>query len=558
MLENRRARSAWLDGARMIQATARGAAEQFERAISLDPGMADAWLGLHSLDSKQDEAVATMAQHEHRFGEERKRNTITLTSRFTIGPYVTYKLEAHLDLWCAVAAGHVDRNEHTLAAAALERTTGDAEQAVFLRGYLAFATHDRDEAIAQFRRVLGKDKFLEASARLMSGIALCEVGAMGPAREHLDWVLNQRFLTSAHAEALQFLGLIARAEGDDDSARQYLHRAYAQNPKLDGLAEAMAAEENRARVEFDRPAAAEAGPADDGSADDAETDAPQETVEEVLADLETQIGQDPIKQQVRSLLAQTRAQMARQEAGLMQARMTEHFLFTGPPGTGKTTIARVIARLYKALGILGEGHVVEVDRSGLIGEYHGHTVSRTQEKVDQAIGGVLLIDEAYALQTEGFSDGDPFGREATDTLLKRMEDDRDKLVVIAAGYPDPMRRFLDSNPGLRSRFTTTIAFTSYTVAELVQIAGAMAADMGNTLRDNGRQAVGEVLAVREERGELASPSFGNARFVRNLIEHAARRRDLRLFSDDVSSTPGVEELTELTDADIDAAAATLA
>lgn len=556
-LKTRKASAAWLQGVHLIDQSTAAAAAQFEQAVALDEEMADAWLGLHAVGHRVDQAVAAMARHEARFGEERKRHGRRLSSRFQIGPYVTFGLESHLDLWCAVAAGHIDRGEHTPAASALRRTADDALPASFLRGWLAFVLGEQAEAIVQFRQVLGRDRFLEASARLMSGIALSETGVMGPAREHLNWVLRQTSVPDAHAEAHQFLGLIARAEGDEEAARHHLHEAYALNPNLAGLVEQLAMSESEARVELARAGAPEDEPAEDQPEESDDGGTGGETVEQVLADLDGQIGQDGIKQQVRFLLAQTRAEMARREAGLPAGRVTEHFVFTGPPGTGKTTIARVVARLYKALGILPGGHVVEVDRSGLIGEYHGHTVARTTEKVNEARGGVLFVDEAYALQTEGFSGGDPFGQEAIDTLLKRMEDDRGDLVVIAAGYPEPMQRFLDSNPGLRSRFTTVIDFPSYTVDELVRIADVMASASRDRLTDGARTEVATIFTAVADRGELDSPTFGNARAVRNLIEKAGRQRDLRLFAAPDQVTHDVSVLTELTAADVSAAAATL-
>ncbi|MGO1975021.1 MAG: AAA family ATPase [Propionibacteriaceae bacterium] len=557
MLKTRKAGAAWLRGVQRLDQNAADAAPHFEQAVALDEAMADAWLGLHAAGQRCEQAVAAMAAYEGRFGEERKRHQRRLTSRFQIGPYVTFGLESHLDLWCAVAAGHIERGELDPAASALRRTADDALPATFLRGWLAFAQGDQAEAITRFRRVLGQDDFLEASARLMSGIALSETGVMGPAKQHLDWVLRQTSVPDAKAEAHQFLGLIGRAEGDEGTARHHLHEAYALNPSLVGLTEQLAMSESEARVELAREHAGP--PAEEDQADEQQvvTDDPDsESVDQVLADLDGQIGQEGIKQQVRFLLAQTRAEIARREAGLPAGRMTEHFVFTGPPGTGKTTIARVVARLYKSLDILPGGHVVEVDRSGLIGEYHGHTVARTKEKVNEAKGGVLFVDEAYALQTEGFTGGDPFGQEAIDTLLKRMEDDRDAFVVIAAGYPEPMQRFLDSNPGLRSRFTTVIDFPSYGVDELVQIADVMAAATGNRLTDEARVEVEGIFTAIADRGELDSPTFGNARYVRNLIEKAGRQRDLRLFSDsDVAHD--VATLTELTADDIRAAAVSL-
>lgn len=546
MLDRHRARGAWLSGARLVSSDPARAATHFAKAIALDEGMADAWLGLHLTGHEQETAVAAIIAHAPRFGEERRRNMFAMASVFSLGPYVTYRLETHPDLWCAQIAGHLHRRETGPAAAILANLDPAELPVTFLHGWCAFQTGDREAAITHLRAVISNgDPYLETVARLLSGILLSEVGAIEPSRDHLTWVLEQSVLPEVYAETHYWLGLIARVDGDEDTAGWHLHHAYALNPGLEGLDAALQCRPATARLELHRPDHPEA---------DVVRAEPQnpatETVEDVLADLEKQIGQEGIKRQVRILLAQTRAQLARRDAGIQQNRMTEHFVFTGPPGTGKTTIARLIGRLYKALGILEGGHLVEVDRSTLIGEYHGHTVARTQGVLDRAIGGVLLIDEAYALQTEGFSGGDPFGQEAIDTLLKRMEDDRDSFVVIAAGYPEPMRRFIDSNPGLKSRFTTTIDFTPYRTHELLQIAELMANDTANQLTGEAHDALQLLLEELETQGTFEEASFGNARFIRNLIEKASRQRDLRIFSDATDAVPDVQALTEITGDDI--------
>ena len=567
MRDQGRARTAWLAGAQAYRSGRTASATmQFEHAVTLDEGMADGWLGLHALSHRSDEALEQMARYEHRFGEERRRTRVSLDSRFAIGPYVTYRLRNHTDLWSAIAASHLNNKEHNLAYTAIGRIAADTEQGIYLRGYHAYVTGDRDNAITALRGVMGHDKYLDASARLLSAILLAEVGAMAPAKGYLTSLLEQEFLPQIHAEALLVRGLIARAEDTEDAAMNDFHHAFALRPDLPGLKEAMAGRESAPRITVTRAAAAVSdapgppAPTDENTGQP-DTEARQtgagDTLEAVLADLNSQVGQQSIKRQVMIIMAQTRAQIARRDAGLPQPRMTEHFVFTGPPGTGKTTIARIIARLYKALGILDGGHVVEVDRSGLIGQYHGHTVARTKAKLDEAMGGVLFIDEAYALHTEGFTDGDPYGTEAIDTILKRMVDDRDRFVVIAAGYPEPMQRFLDSNPGLRSRFTTTIDFASYTATDLIKIADSMAASSGDRLTRNAYGVLENVLAVLDAQGRLKDPSFGNARFVRNLIESASRHRDLRLFADIDGQAPDAEELTTITSDDIRAAAGAL-
>lgn len=272
----------------------------------------------------------------------------------------------------------------------------------------------------------------------------------------------------------------------------------------------------------------------------------------MLAELEKQIGQPELKQQVASLLASVRAAQAKEAAGLGEAgTLLEHLVFTGPPGTGKTTIARLIARLYRSLGLLKSGRVIEVDRGDLVAGYVGQTAPKTTAKIEEAMGGVLFIDEAYSLAGGGPND---LGSEAIDTLLKRMEDDRGEFLVIAAGYPDQMQDFLKSNPGLPSRFTKTIAFQPYSVGELVAIAGVMAAAKGEHLTSQAEALLNTRLVVAQMGGAFGEAEWGNARTIRNIVDEAGRHRSLRLFGEP-GLEPSPEELTTLTAADVAVACA---
>ena len=268
-------------------------------------------------------------------------------------------------------------------------------------------------------------------------------------------------------------------------------------------------------------------------------DPPVRAIDEVLAELDDLVGLDGVKHEVKLVTNLLRVQRIRKERGLPVLDQSRHLIFTGNPGTGKTTVARLLAQIYRTLGVVERGHLVETDRAGLVAGYVGQTAPLVQARFDEADEGVLLIDEAYSLARGGERD---FGREAIDTIVKLIEDRRERIVVVMAGYPDEMEELISSNPGLRSRFPKVIHFPDYTTDELLRILDSLG-DKGGYRLDPGARARARIWldSITRDKG------FGNGRTARNLFEHAVSTQAMRLAPVD---PPTDEQLTTLVADDI--------
>lgn len=260
-------------------------------------------------------------------------------------------------------------------------------------------------------------------------------------------------------------------------------------------------------------------------------------LDNLLEELESLIGLDSVKEEVKNLINLLKIIELRTKNGLKAPSATKHFVFTGNPGTGKTTVARLLSQIYCALGILSKGHMVEVDRSGMVAAYMGQTAIKVKEVIDKAKGGVLFIDEAYSLSNE--TPGGDFGQEAIDTLVKGMEDNRDDLIVIVAGYPDLMDKFVKSNPGLKSRFQKTIHFPDYSAKDLYNIFLRFCKTNDYTLSEDASVYLKEKL---EEYVANSDKYFGNARDVRNFLDIAISAQANRLLTENVSDATALMTL----------------
>ena len=284
-----------------------------------------------------------------------------------------------------------------------------------------------------------------------------------------------------------------------------------------------------------------------------EPEEPKEPEKSGMEELNELIGLQTVKHDVEELVGLAKIRKMREEKGMKSVPVSLHLVFSGNPGTGKTTVARILGKLYKEIGILSTGQMIETDRSGLVAGYVGQTAIKTQKKIQEAMGGILFIDEAYTLNQKDES----FGQEAIDTILKAMEDHRDEFVVIVAGYTQLMKEFVESNPGLKSRFNKFFEFPDYTADELQQIFELQCNKYQYKLTDEADAAVRkEIIRLEEEKGE----NFANAREVRNLFEkiitnQAARVSGLEEVDEDILSTITIDDLTDEFEEELKARAA---
>ncbi|MFJ3585741.1 AAA family ATPase [Streptomyces sp. NPDC090127] len=597
---------AWLRG---VDAYTMGAypqaEEEFRAAVRIDPAMADAWLGLHALRVDTTTALLRMYRNRDRFGEQRARHRRTLNSWYWLGWWVQPVLETPRDLLLAHASHWLDGRhvpELDRALAGLPPVDTDP-QVRFLHACRSYLVKDWDQLV-RHTETLVDDPLLGIEAGLFGGMArvrlemytqaepllsaaLMRCRSEQPQRKELRyWLARAHEGTGRSAAALPLYRAVHRIDPAfmDTAARLAAITEYDgfEGPDeaaglatvvLGGIGQDTAAD--AAQTDVDGPApdglrlgteppapapTAPAGPPEPPDVVRQKAAAPAQPapprfpasptdpalLAEALAELERMVGMDPVKRQVKALSAQLEMARLRAGEGLPVQPPKRHFVFSGPSGTGKTTVARILGRVFYALGLLGGDHLVEAQRADMVGEFLGQTAVKANELIDSAIGGVLFVDEAYSLSNTGYSKGDAYGDEALQVLLKRAEDNRDHLVVILAGYPEGMDRLLATNPGLSSRFTTRVDFPSYRPLELTAIGEVLAA----TNRDRwDEEALDELRSISGhvvEQGWI--DELGNGRFLRTLYEKSCAYRDLRLAG--YPGTPTRDDLATLRLADL--------
>ncbi|MFF7332365.1 AAA family ATPase [Streptomyces sp. NPDC008150] len=571
---------AWLRG---VDAYTMGAypqaEEEFRTAVRIDPGMADAWLGLHALRVDTTTALLRMFRYRDRFGEQRARHRRTLNSWYWLGWWVQPVLESRRDLLLAHASHWLDGRhvpELDRALAGLPPVDTDP-QVRFLHACRAYLIKDWEHLVRHTDPLID-DAMLGIEAGLFGGMARVRLEMFGhaepllssalmrcrseqPQRKELRyWLARAHEGTGRSAAAMPLyravhrvdpafmdtaarLAAITDGDGFDDAAGLAavtlpgLGQDTLNGPEgADGFDPFPVPEGRDLRLPEPEPPVGGPVPSGVDPAVRARTAAPAplpptgptdpSLLEEALAELERMVGLEPVKRQVKALSAQLNMARLRAGQGLPVQPPKRHFVFSGPSGTGKTTVARILGRVFYALGLLGGDHLVEAQRADLVGEYLGQTAVKANELIDSAIGGVLFVDEAYALSNSGYGKGDAYGDEALQVLLKRAEDNRDHLVVILAGYPEGMDRLLAANPGLSSRFTSRVDFPSYRPLELTAIGEVLAAENGDVW---DAEALDELRSIAGHVVDQAwIDELGNGRFLRTLYEKSCAYRDLRL------------------------------
>ncbi|OBI29633.1 type VII secretion AAA-ATPase EccA [Mycobacterium sp. E1386] len=536
----------------------------------------DAWTGLAAAGDVSLRVLEAVSQTAITAGTLQRKVDLTpgaLGFRYDTGLYLQFRAATSDDFHLAYAAALASTGEAGRFAEADQIVTGLTARRPNWREarWVAVVIHYRAERWSDVVKLLTPvvndadlDEAFSHAAKIALGTALARLGMFAPALSYLEEPDGP--VSVAAVDGTLAKALVLRAHVDEESASEVLQDLYAAHPENDQVEQALSdtsfgiVTTTAARIEARTdPWDPETEPSAEDFVDPAAHERKSVLLHEAELQLAEFIGLDEVKNQVSRLKSSVAMELVRKQRGLAVAQRAHHLVFAGPPGTGKTTIARVVAKIYCGLGLLKRENIREVHRADLIGQHIGETEAKTNAIIDSALDGVLFLDEAYALVATGAKND--FGLVAIDTLLARMENDRDRLVVIIAGYRADLDKFLDTNEGLRSRFTRNIDFPSYAPSELVEIATKMAEQRDSVFE---QAALDHMEALFTRLATESTPDAngisrrnldiaGNGRFVRNIVERSEEEREFRLDHSDHAGTGEFsdEELMTITDRDVE-------
>ena len=535
----------------------------------------DAWTGLAAAGNVSMRVLEAASRTAATAGTLQRQVELApgaLGFRYDTGLYLQFRATSPDDFLLAYAAALASTEGEGRFAAADQIVTGiigrrpswrEARWVAVVINYRAERWSDVVKLLTPIVNDPDLDDTFSHAAKITLGTALARLGMFAPALSYLEEPAGP--VAVAALDGALAKALVLRAHVDEESASEVLQDLYAAHPENEQVEHALSDTSfgilttTTARIDARTdPWDPETEPTPGDFVDPEAKERKRELLHEAERELDEFIGLEKVKDQVARLKSAVAMELVRKQRGLEVAQRTHHLVFTGPPGTGKTTIARVIAKIYCGLGLLKKENIREVHRADLIGQHIGETEAKTNAIIDSALDGVLFLDEAYALVATGAKND--FGLVAIDTLLARMENDRDRLVVIIAGYRADLDRFLDTNQGLRSRFTRSIDFPSYKPAELIEIANFMAAKRDSAFEPAALENLEALFAglANSSKPDAAGVErrgldiAGNGRFVRNVVEKSEEEREFRLDHSEHAETGEFtdEELMTITAGDV--------
>lgn len=538
--------------------------ELFTEITTFDETACDAWVGRIRCGDTDRVTMFRAWYSRNNFGQLAGTAEISMNSlgaRVPIGGMfgdITYPVNSPLAITLGFAVSEAALSNYADAMEALDGVpaAGGEHLVSWVKAVIYAAAQRWTDVIDEVRTAstAWPDKFLAGAALVAHGVAAANLGLFTEAERRLVEANSAPAGQACNTTIAWYSAMAYRSLGNEEAAVRLLEWLQASHPSPE-VAAALKDPAYRLQTTTSEKIASRTDPWDPSSAQ-ADNSGRETLLADAQAELERQIGLTRVKEQIERYRAATQMAKVRAARGMKVAQASKHMIFTGPPGTGKTTIARVVANILAGLGVIAEPKLIETSRKDFVAEYEGQSAVKTARTIDRAMDGVLFIDEAYTLVQERDGRADPFGTEALDTLLARMENDRDRLVVIIAGYSNDIDRLLETNDGLRSRFSTRIEFDSYSPEEIVDITRVLAAGNDSSLSDEAAKLVLEAATLLTQSTSSGKPALdvaGNGRYARQLVEAGEQTRDMRLARSLDFDNLDVEQLSEISGEDMAAA-----